>query len=76
MPMEDQLKVIRENVLYTLNEVYRILQVIEQFNERLFSMEERLDVVEADLEAKADAAVKAQLALESQRQRRKEVEHQ
>jgi len=74
--MEDQLKVIRENVLYTLNEVYRILQVIEQFNERLFSMEERLDVVEADLEAKADAAVKAQLALESQRQRRKEVEHQ
>ena len=74
--MEDQLEVIREDVLYSSNEVYRILQVIEQFNERLFSMEERLEVVEADLEAKADAAAKAQLALESQCQRRKEVEHQ
>ena len=72
--MEDQLKVIREDVLYTSNEVDQILQVIERFNQRLFSMEARLKAVEEGL--RTDAVVKAQLALESQYQRHEEVEDQ
>ena len=34
--VKDQLKVIREDVLYTLNEVYQVLQVVKRFNQRLF----------------------------------------
>ena len=60
---------------YTSNEMYQVLQVIERFNQRLFSIEDRLKAVEKDLkEAKQDAALKAQLALESQYRGRKEVE--
>jgi len=52
-----------------------VLQVIERFSQRLFGIEDRLKAVEKDLkEAKQDAALKAQLALESQYQGRKEVE--
>ena len=47
--MEDQLKVIKEDVLYTSNEVDQMLQVIERFNQRLFSMEARLKAVEEGL---------------------------
>jgi len=36
--VEGQLKVIREDVLYTLNEVYHVLQVVERFNQRLFDI--------------------------------------
>ena len=76
-PIEDQLKVIREDVLYTSNEMYQVLQVIERFNQRLFGIEDRLKAIEKDLkEAKKDAAAKAQLALESQYRRREEVEDQ
>jgi hypothetical protein len=32
-PVKDQLKVIREDMLYTLNEMYQVLQVVEQFNQ-------------------------------------------
>ena len=75
--IEDQLKVIREDVLYTSNEMYQVLQVIERFNQRLFGIEDRLKAIEKDLkEAKKDAAAKAQLALESQYRRREEVEDQ
>ena len=37
--MKDQLKVIREDVLYTSNEVYQVLQVVERFNQRLFDIQ-------------------------------------
>jgi len=58
--IEDQLKVIREDVLYTSNEVDQVLQVIERFNQRLFGMEARLKVVEEGLkEAKIHTVVKA-----------------
>jgi hypothetical protein len=73
--VKDQLKVIREDVQYTSNEMYQVLQVVERFNQRLFGMEDRLKAVEKGLkEAKQDAALKAQLALESQYRRREEVE--
>ena len=76
-PIEDQLKVIREDVLYTSNEVYQVLQVVERFNQRLFDIEARLKAIEKGLkEVKKDAAVKAQLSLESQYRRREEVEDQ
>ena len=72
--MEDQLKVIREDVLYTSNEVYQVLQVIERFSQRLFGVEARLKAVEEGLKkTKIDAAAKAQLALEPQYQRPDEV---
>jgi hypothetical protein len=49
--------------------------VIKQFNRRLFNVENQLKAVEEGLkEAKKDTIVKAQLALESQYQRHKEVE--
>ena len=35
-PVKNQLKVIREDVLYTLNEVYQVLQVVKRLNQRLF----------------------------------------
>ena len=58
--VEDQLKVIREDVLYTLNKVYQVLYVVERFNQRLFGIEAQLKAVEEGLkEAKKDAAVKA-----------------
>ena len=80
--MKDQLKVIREDVQYTSNEMYQVLQVIERFNQRLFGIEDRLKAVEKGLkavekglkEAKQDAALKAQLALESQYRGHEEVE--
>jgi len=76
-PIEDQLKVIREDVLYTSNEVYQVLQVVERFNQRLFGIEARLKAIEEGLkEVKKDAAAKAQLSLESQHRRREEVEDQ
>ena len=53
-----------------LNEVDQMLQVIKQFNQRLFSIEMYLKAVEEGL--RIDAVVKAQLALESQ-QKHKEV---
>jgi hypothetical protein len=53
--VEDQLKVIREDVLYTSNEVDQMLQVIERFNQRLFNMEARLKAVE---EGRINAVVK------------------
>ena len=57
--------------------MYQILQVVERFNQRLFNIKDQLKAVEKGLkEAKKDAAVKAQLALESQYQRHKEVEDQ
>ena len=56
-PIKDQLKVIREDVLYTSNEVYYILQVIKQFNQRLFNIEDQLKAVEEGL--KKVTAVKA-----------------
>jgi len=37
--VKDQLKVIKEDVLYTLNKVYQILQVIKRFNQRLFDID-------------------------------------
>ena len=51
--VEDQLKVIREDVLYSLNEVGQMLQVIKRFNQRLFSIEARLKVVEEGLRINA-----------------------
>ena len=54
--MKDQLKVIKEDVLYTSNEVYQILQVVERFNQRLFNIEDRLKAVE---EGKKEAIAKA-----------------
>ena len=76
-PIEDQLKVIREDVLYTSNEMYQVLQVVERFNQRLFDIEARLKAIEKGLkEVKKDTAVKAQLSLESQYRRREEVEDQ
>ena len=58
--IKDQLKVIREDVLYTSNEVYHMLQVIKQFNQRLFNIEDQLKAVEEGLkEAKKEAIVKA-----------------
>lgn len=76
-PIEDQLKVIREDVLYTSNEVYQVLQVVERFNQRFFGIEARLKAIEEGLkEVKKDAAAKAQLPLESQYRRREEVEDQ
>jgi len=60
---------------YTLNKIYQVLQVIKQFSQRLFSIEDQLKAVEKDLkEAKQDATLKAQLALKSQYRGRKEVE--
>ena len=44
-------------MLYTSNEVDQMLQVIERFNQRLFSMEARLKAVEEGL--RIDAVVKA-----------------
>ena len=38
--MKDQLKVIREDVLYTSNEIYQVLQVVERFNKQLFDIED------------------------------------
>jgi len=38
-PVKDQPKVIREDVLYTLNKVYQVLQVVERFNQRLFDIQ-------------------------------------
>ena len=59
-PVEDQLKVIIEDVLYTLNEMREVLQVVKRFNQRLFSVEDRLKAVEEGLkEAKKDTTVKA-----------------
>ena len=53
-------------MLYTSNEMYQVLQVVERFNQRLFDIEDRLKAVEEGLkEVKKDAAAKAQLALES-----------
>ena len=53
-------------MLYTSNEVYQVLQVIERFNQRLFNIEDRLKAVEEGLkEAKKEATVKAQLASKS-----------
>lgn len=76
-PIEDQLKVIREDVLYTSNEVYQVLQVVERFNQRLFDIEARLKAIEKGLkEVKKDAAAKAQLSLVSQYRRREEVKDQ
>ena len=47
-------------MLYTLNKVYQVLQVVERFNQRLFNIEDRLKAIEEGLkEAKKDAAVKA-----------------
>jgi hypothetical protein len=47
-------------VLYTSNEMYQVLQVVERFNQRLFDIEDRLKAVEEGLkEAKKDAAAKA-----------------
>ena len=60
--------------MYTSNEVDQMLQVIERFNQRLFNMEARLKAVEEGL--RIDAVAKARLALESQYQRREEVEDQ
>ena len=58
--VEDQLKVIIKDVLYTLNKMYKVLQVVKRFNQRLFSMEDLLKVVEEGLkEAKKVTAVKA-----------------
>ena len=59
-PIKDQLKVIREDILYTSNEVYHVLQMIKQFNQRLFNIEDQLKAVEEGLkEAKKEATVKA-----------------
>jgi len=59
-PVKDQLKVIREDVLYTSNKMYQVLQVVERFNQRLFDIEDRLKAVEEGLkDAKKDAAAKA-----------------
>jgi hypothetical protein len=64
--VKDQLKVIREDVQYTSNKMYQVLQVVKRFNQRLFSIEDQLKAVEKGLkEAKQDAALMAQLALES-----------
>ena len=58
--VEDQLKVIMEDVLYTLNKIHKVLQVVEWFNQRLFSVEDQLKAVEEGLkEAKKVTAVKA-----------------
>jgi len=47
-------------VLYTSNKVYRVLQVVKRFNQRLFDIEDQLKAVEEGLkDAKKDAAVKA-----------------
>jgi len=47
-------------VLYISNEVYQVLQVVEQFNQQLFNVEDRLKAVEEGLrEAKKDATAKA-----------------
>ena len=47
-------------MLYTSNEVYQILQVVERFNQRLFDIEDRLKAVEKGLkEAKKEAMAKA-----------------
>jgi len=47
-------------VLYTLNKVYRVLQVVKRFNQRLFDIENRLKAVEEGLkEVKKDTAAKA-----------------
>ena len=59
-PIEDQLKVIKEDVLYTLNEMYQVLQVVKQFNQRLFGIEAQLKAVKEGLkEAKKDTVAKA-----------------
>ena len=59
-PVKDQLKVIREDILYTLNEIYQVLQVVKQFNQRLFNIEDQLKAVKEGLkEAKKKATVKA-----------------
>ena len=58
--MKDQLKVIREDVLYISNEVYQVLQVVEWFNQQLFDIKDRLKAVEEGLkETKKDIVVKA-----------------
>ena len=58
-PVKDQLKVIREDVLYMSNKIYQVLQVIERFNQWLFNIENQLKVVEEGLKkAKKDTAVK------------------
>ena len=47
-------------MLYTLNEVYQILQVVERFNQRLFNIEDQLKVVKEDKKkAKKEAIAKA-----------------
>ena len=59
-PVKDQLKVIREDVLYTSNKIYQVLQVVKQFNQRLFNIEDRLKAVEEGLkEARKKTTVKA-----------------
>jgi hypothetical protein len=40
-PVKDQLKVIREDVLYTLNEVYQVLQVVEHGSTSGYSISKR-----------------------------------
>jgi len=58
--VKDQLKVIREDVLYISNKMYQVLQVVKRFNQRLFDIEDRLKAVEEGLkDAKKDAAAKA-----------------
>ena len=47
-------------MLYTSNEVYQILQVVERFNQRLFDIEDRLKAVEeGKKEVKKEAIAEA-----------------